>query len=140
MPSVAGQLVEVERGDAEHGPGPFAVAGGDDRRVDVEKAVFLKEIVDAAADAVADARDRAEGVGPRAQVGPFAELFERVLLLLQRIGFGIGRAEDGQLFGEDFGGLAFAAGGLHFAFDGDAAAGGEVLDFGFVVGQRSRRR
>ena len=108
--------------------------------MDVEEAFFLEEVVDRAADAVADAGDGAERVGPRPQVGPFAELFERVPLLLQRIGFGVGPAVDDDLGGVDFGGLLLAAGGLHFAVDRDAAAGREMLDFRFVVRQLARRR
>ena len=109
------RLVRVERRDAEHLAGPFAVAGGDDRRVEVEEAFLLEEVVDRAADAVAHARDRAERVGPRPQMGPLAELFERVPLLLQRVRFGIGPAVDDDLGGVHFGGLPFAARGLHFA-------------------------
>ena len=66
---VARQLAEVERRDAEHLAGPFAVAGRDDRRVDVEEALLLEEVVDRLADAVAHAGDGAERVGPRPQVG-----------------------------------------------------------------------
>ncbi len=85
-----GQLGRVERGDAEHLAGAFAVAGGDDRRVDVEEALLLEEVVDRAADAVAHPRDGAERVGPRPQVGDRAQELERVPLLLQRVRFGVG--------------------------------------------------
>ena len=90
-----GHVVQVERGDLEHRARPFAVAGRDDRRVDVEEALFLEEVVDRAADAVPHAGDRAEGVGPRAQVGDRAQELEGVPLLLERIGLGVGPAVDG---------------------------------------------
>ena len=40
---------------------------------------------------VTDAKHRTERVGTRTQVGDVAQEFERMSLLLQRIGFGIGR-------------------------------------------------
>ena len=43
---LARQLGRVERRHAEHRAGPFAVAGRDDRRVDVEEALLLEEVVD----------------------------------------------------------------------------------------------
>ena len=125
----------VERADAEHLAGAFAVAGRDDRRVHVEEAFLLEEVVDRAADAVAHPHDGAQRVGARPQVGPFAELLERVPLLLQRVRFGIAPAVDDQLGGVQLGGLLGAAGGLYLAAGGDAAAGREMLHFGLVVGQ-----
>jgi hypothetical protein len=103
--------------------------------VDVEEPLVLEEVVDRAANAVANPHDGAHGVGARAEVGPFAELFERVPLFLQRVLFGIGPAVDGHLRGVDLGGLLLAAGGFHFATNGDAAAGREMFDFGLVVRQ-----
>ena len=73
-------LRQVERGDLEHGPGPFAIAGGDDRRVDVEEAPLLEELVDRVADAVPHPGDGAEGVGPRPQMGDRPQELERVAL------------------------------------------------------------
>ena len=101
----------------------------------VEKAFLLEEVVDRPADAVAHAGDRAERVGPRPQVGPFAELLERVPLLLQRIRFGIGPAVDDDLGRVHFGRLLLAARRFHFAADRDAATGRELLHFRFVVRQ-----
>ena len=76
-------VVQVERGHLEHRPGPFAIAGGDDRRVDVEEAALLEELVDRVAHAVPHAGHGAEGVRARPQVGDRAEELERVALLLQ---------------------------------------------------------
>src|SRR5262249_33206550 len=92
---VARQLAEVERGDAEHLAGALAVAGGDDRRMDVEKTLFLKEFVDGSADTVADAGHGAEGVAARPQMGLLAQKLHRMPLLLQRIFRRIGPAVDG---------------------------------------------
>ena len=103
--------------------------------MDVEEALFLEEIVDRAADAVPHPGDGAEGVGPRPQVGDGAEELKGMLLLLQRIGFGIGPAVYGDAAGLDFGGLALAGRRLQQPADADAATGGEPLDFRFVVGQ-----
>ena len=75
-----GTLFELERGDLEHGAGAFAIAGGDDRRVDVEEAALLEELVDRVADAVPHPGDGAEGVGARPQMGDRAQELERVAL------------------------------------------------------------
>jgi hypothetical protein len=69
--------------------GAFAVASGDDRRVDVEEAALVVEAVDRHAQGVADAGDGAEGVGADAEVGELAEELERVGLGLDRIVIGI---------------------------------------------------
>ena len=130
-----GELFEVERGDAEHGPRPFAVAGGDDRRVDVEEAFLLIKIVDAAADAIAHARDRPEGVGSRTEVGPFAEFFQRVLLLLQRIRLGVRPAVHDNFRSPHLRRLLAAAGGFDRPLNRDAAPGDELFDFVLVIWQ-----
>ena len=101
----------------------------------IKKAFFLKEIVDRAADAIAHAGHGAERVRPRPQMGPLAQLFERMPLLLQRILLRIGPAMHDDLAGMHFGGLLLAAGGLHFAAHGDAATGRELLHFGLVIRQ-----
>src|SRR5262249_37391866 len=113
--AVARKFFQVERRNAEHGASAFAVAGGGDRRVKVEKTVFLEEIVDAAANTVANAGDGAEGVGAWAKMGPFAELFQRVLLFLERIRFWIGTTQDAELFRQDFSGLPLATRSFDFS-------------------------
>ena len=140
LPSLRGSLAEVERGDPEHLAGAFAVAGGDDRRVDVEEALLLEEVVDRPADAVADAGDGAEGVGPRPQVGDGAQELEGVALLLQRIGLRIGPAVDGDASGVDLGRLSLGRRRLDLAVDGDAGAGGQLLDLGSRSWAACRRR
>ena len=97
--------------DAEHLAGPFAVAGGDDRRVDVEEAF---------------APGRSRGSSGRRSCAPaatapnvfvrgrrwaiVAEQLERVPLLLQRIRLGIGRSRGRSTSSAcDFGRLPLAA-------------------------------
>ena len=53
-----------------------------------------------------DAEHRPEGIGARTQVSDIAQELQRVALLLQRIGIGIGRAVNLDLFGLDFDALA----------------------------------
>ena len=127
MPPSSGRLRQppgqVERRDLEHRAGPFAVAGGDDRRLDVEEAAGLEERVDRRADRVADAGDRSERVRPRTQVGDLAQKLEAVPLLLQRIRLGVGRAEDLQRAGGQLDALPFAGALLELAGDVQAGAG-----------------
>ena len=103
--------------------------------MDVEKALFLEEIVYRAANAVAHAGHGAEGVGSRPQMGDGPHKLEAVLLLLQRIALGVGPAVDGHAAGLHLGGLALAGRGLHQPLDAHAAAGGESLDLAFVIFQ-----
>ena len=132
----AGEFVERERGDLEHRARPFAIAGGDDRRVQVQKAFFLEILMDRIADAVPHPGDRAEGVRPRPEMGDGPQELERMAFLLQRIRFGVGDAIDEDVFGEHFGRLSLARRGADFALDANARADGELFDFRLVVRQR----
>src|SRR5262249_49233418 len=76
---------QIERGYLEHLSRPFAVAGRDDRRGDVEEALLLKEIVDRAADTNSHPRHPAEGMRPWPQVGDGAQELEGVAFLLKRV-------------------------------------------------------
>src|SRR5690606_39549439 len=64
--------------DIEEGARPFRVGGGDHRSVDVQKAAFLKKIVDRATERVAHAKDGVEGVRARSQVGDLAQKLEEI--------------------------------------------------------------
>ena len=129
------RFVGVQGRDAEHRARPFAVAGGDDRRVDVQEPLFLEELMDRVANAVPHPRDRPERIGPWPQMSPFAELLERMLFFLERIGFGIGPAMDFDAAGPQFGGLSFAARRRNRPVHGHAAAHAEPLHIGLVVRQ-----
>ena len=113
------QLVEVERRDAEHRPGPFAVAGRDDRRVDVEEALLLEEVVDRLRLTQLRTRATAPKVFVRGRRWAIvAEQLERVPLLLQRIGFGIGRCRGRSTFAACTSvAWPLPPRGLHLAFD-----------------------
>ena len=103
-----GRVGEVEGGDAEHVAGALGVAGGDDGRVDIIKALFLIELVDGVGEPAADAEDSAEEVRARPQVGDLAEELHRVALFLERVG-GVGLADHGEAGGDN---LPFLAGAL----------------------------
>src|SRR5207249_2954404 len=121
--------------DLEHLAGALAVAAGDDRRVDVEESLLLEEIVDRPADAVAQAGDGAEGVGPGPQMGDGPQELEGMALFLERISLMVGIAVDGDALGVQLGGLPLGGRFFHLADDGDAGAGAEFLDLALVVGQ-----
>ena len=81
---------------------------------------------------MADTEHGAESVGTRAQVGYFAQEFERMAFLLQRVRFGIGGAVDLDRRSLYFDGLAGAERFDQRAGDFDATAGGDLLEEVFV--------
>ena len=135
-----GNIGQIERGDLEHLAGPFAVAGSDDRRVDVQEAFFLEEIVDRAGHAISQPGDGAERIGPRSQMGNRPQELERVLLLLQGVRFGVGIAVDDHRGGLHLGGLPLGRRGFDHAFHRNARTGAELFDFAIVVRQRGFRQ
>ena len=134
------RLGRIDRRHAKHRAGPFAIAGRDDRRVQVQKSFLLEEVVNRPANAIPHARHRAERIRPRPQVGPLAQLLERMPLLLQRILFRIGPAMHDHFTRVKLSGLLLAARWLHFAVHRHTAAGRKLLDLRLVVRQIRRRR
>ena len=61
------------------------------------------------------------------------------LLLLDRVGLGVGGADDGNAARLELDRLARRGGGREFPLNLDAATGGDVLDLGLVVRQRGLR-
>ena len=78
-------LPRLERGDLEHAARALGVRRRDHRRVHVEEAALLEELVDRDRQRIAHPEDRAERVRARPQMADLAQGLERVLLLLQRI-------------------------------------------------------
>ena len=101
------RLRRVERRHAEHLAGALAVRGGDEGRLDVAEALGGEEGVRRLRERRAHARDRAEEVAPRPQVGDGAHELERVALLLQRVGVRGARADELDGLGGDLDGLPF---------------------------------
>src|SRR3954453_16301554 len=91
--------------------------------------------MDRPADAISHPGHGSERVGARAKMGPFAKLFNRVPLLLQRIRFWIGPAMNDDLRGMNLGGLLLPARSLHFSSDSDAAARRKLFHFRFIIRQ-----
>lgn len=60
--------------------------------MEIIEALFVEILVDGIRHGVADAQHGTEGIGSRTQVGDFAQELQRVPLLLEGIGFGVGRA------------------------------------------------
>ena len=101
------RIFEVDGGDAKQLPCSFAIASGDDRRVDVNETALLKKIVDSKGEPAAHAEDRPEKIRTRPEVRNLAKKFRGVSLLLERIGI-IGRAYDVDLAGHEFPALTFS--------------------------------
>ena len=87
-----GRVAQIERRHLKHGARAFAVGSRDERRVPVVEAAVVEELVDGEGHCVTDAQHRPERIGAGTQIGDVAQEFERMTLLLQRVGRGIGRA------------------------------------------------
>ena len=98
---VARRILRIERRDAKHFARAFAVARGDDRRVDVNEAALLEKLVNGKGEPAAHAKDRAEQIRARPQMRDLAQELRRVAFLLQRIGF-IRRADNLDLVRDNF--------------------------------------
>ena len=58
-------MLRVESGNTKEFSGPFAIAGGDDRRVHIGKAALAEETMDGKGEGAAQAEDRADARGYR---------------------------------------------------------------------------
>ena len=92
------KMLKVERCDLEHFAGALCVRCRDERRVDVDKAVLLEELVDRVGNQRADAEGRLECICARAEMRHRAQILERVALFLQRV-VRAGRSLDVHLIG-----------------------------------------
>ena len=113
------QVVEVLGGHLEHVAGTLAVAGGDERRVEIEEAVLVEVGVDGHGHVVADAHDGTEGVGAQAHVGVLAHIFKGLPLLLHGV-VGIAGAEDLNLRGLNLHSLSTSDALHELSFDAEA--------------------
>ncbi len=123
---LAGRVLGVEGRDVEHLAGTLAVAGGDERRVEVEEAALVEEGVDGHGHVVAQTHDGAEGVGAQAQVAYLAQELHAVSLLLQWVGVGVGLAVDDDALGLHLDGLAASLALHQLALHADAGTGGDA--------------
>ena len=81
----AGRVVRVDGGHPEHLARALAVRAGDQRGVDIDKAVSVEEVVQREGRLPPHPEGRGEGVGPRPQMGHRAQKLHRVPLFLQRV-------------------------------------------------------
>ncbi len=101
--------------------------------------MLVEKPVDGLGQGVAHARDRADGIGARAQVGHTAQIFEGVALGRDRIGVGIvDPADHIDGVGLDLDTLVPALRFDQPAACNDGAAGDQVEDFGMVIVQIGR--
>ena len=121
------RILRIDRGDAKQFPRAFAIAPGDDRRVDVNKAALLEKLMDGEREPAADAKDRAEQIRARPQMRDLAQKLRRVPFLLQRIGV-VRRADDFDFVRHDFPALAFALRRHQRAAHRDRSARDQMLD------------
>mmetsp|Transcript_12658 Transcript_12658/g.29789 ORF Transcript_12658/g.29789 Transcript_12658/m.29789 type:complete len:327 (-) Transcript_12658:169-1149(-) len=125
-------------GDPEHLTSALTVARRDQRRLHVTEALALEELVRGLRERGAHARDGGDRVGPRAQVGDGAQEFERGLLLLNRVGGAVARADQLYPRGLDLEGLPLGGGGDDVSPHGDGRTGAQRL--GHAVALHLARR
>ena len=124
-----GEVFQVHGGHLEH-LGALAVGGGDNRGMDIHKAVLLEELVDAVGRGGADAEGGAEQVGARPQVGNGPQKLHGVALFLQGV-IGGGGALYHDFGSVDFKGLLGLWGGKQCACNpqgGPHVLGGYLLE------------
>ena len=82
---VARRVGHVQRSDLEHLARAFAVGGGDDGRVDVDKAALLEELMNRGGGHASHTENCGEEVSARPEVLYGAQELHAVALLLQRV-------------------------------------------------------
>ena len=100
-------LFRVQRRNAKQFSSTFAIAAGDDRRVDVNKTALLKKLVNGKCQTAPHAKDATEEVRAGAEMSDFAKKFRRMALFLERVGI-VGGSHDLDLLGNQFPFLSFA--------------------------------
>ena len=87
------EVVEVKGRYLKHRSGAFAVAGRDERGVQIEESAFIEKFMDGESEGRTHSEYSAEGVGSRTQMGDLAQEFESVTFFLERIFLGVGGSE-----------------------------------------------
>src|SRR5439155_2790792 len=85
----ARQVRDVQGRDTKHRSRPLGIGTGNDRRVDPEKTVLVEKTVNRLRQRVPHPRRRADDIRARPQMRHLADVFERVRLWLNWVGFGI---------------------------------------------------
>jgi len=122
--------------DREGLAGALGIVAGDQRRVHIDEALVLEELMDRHGQHGADAEDRRVGVRARTQMRDLTQIFKGMALLLQRIG-GIAGAFAHDLRHLDLKGLLVGRRLLVQAGHLDGGAGqifGNVIEIGQCVG------
>src|SRR5690606_21499079 len=120
------RLFGIKRAYTEHFPRTFRIARENDRAVEVVVAERIEMLVDAEAHLVADAEDRAVGVGAEAQVGMLPQELQAVLFRLDGVLVRWAVAEDLHRCHLHFHALAAALGRDQLAGTPHGSAGGEA--------------
>ena len=128
----AGHIVQIQRGHPEHLACALAVGPGDQRRMGVDKAVLLEELVNGVSCHAAHPEGRRKGVGAGAQMGHGAQKFNRVAFFLQRI-LGAADTQHPNFVGVHLKGLLGARGQHHPAGHLQAGAHTGLGDLPVVV-------
>ena len=104
----ARQVFQIEGGHLEHFARPLRIGAGNQRRVQIYKAVVVEILVDGKGHGMAQPHHTAEIVGAETQMGDFTQEFHAVPLFLQGIFFRIGNTQHRNFSGLNLNSLPFS--------------------------------
>jgi len=126
-------------GDLEHFSSTFTIRGGDNRSVDIQKALALEKDVSSLGKRVSDSDHGRDVLGSGSQVSDFSQIFQSVTLLGHGIGLGFKDGSDNldvvvfSIIDLDFDGLALSGTLDESSLDSERSTSGVLADF-FEVG------
>ena len=136
---IARRIFDIKRRHLEHFARAFAVAGGDQRSVEVVKAAALEEFMRRKRQRVTHAGDRAKRVRARPQMRHFAQTFEGNTRFAERIFQRVAEAEHLHVRRLEIDGLPFPFGGDQRARDFHGRARMKLHNFRIVIRKACRR-
>ena len=122
-----GHTVKVKSSHLKHRTGTLSIAGCDQRRVEVVKAMVMEILMDGDGHVMANAEDSTKSIGAQTQVSVLTHILEALSLLLHRI---VAWATTVELqFGSlDLAGLSFALALDELTGSTDARTGSDALE------------
>ena len=84
---IAGRIVKWQGGNPEHLSRTFGITTGDNGRMDIDKPLLIKELMNSKSQCVSHPEHGPKGIGPETQVRDLPQKLQRVLFRLQGILF-----------------------------------------------------
>ena len=136
---IARRIFDIKRRHLEHFARAFAVAGGDQRSVEVVKAAALEEFMRRKRQRVTHAGDRAKRVRARPQMRHFAQTFEGNTRFAERIFQRVAEAEHLHVRRLEINGLPLPFGSDQYTSDLHGGSWMKLHNFRIVIRKTCRR-